>query len=79
MYEYNQKELEEGWGIEDTGECPICKSKRISIIRTYQVWEERNLKSNRLIEKDTNLSPYAIVFVQYKCRKCGWISISFDA
>ena len=80
----NEKELIEalleGWGIEDKVEiiCPNCGSKRISRIDTYQIWQEINLSSGRILNKRNKLSPYCRVFHTYKCRKCEWQSINFD-
>lgn len=52
--------------------CPKCHSKRLSILKIYQITEEVNLKSGRrLSKKDKN--PF-LFYHQYKCRKCGWIS-----
>lgn len=74
-----QKELE-GWNVEETKQCPVCKSKRISHINTYQVTEEINLSSGKRLNKIklNCLTPYSRVFNNYMCRKCGWQSIIFD-
>lgn len=74
-----KRELE-GWNIEETKKCPMCGSKRISHINTYQVVEEVNLSSGRRLNKIKlkRLTPYSRVFNNYMCRKCGWQSIQFD-
>lgn len=68
----------DGFFIEETKQCPKCNSKRISIINTYQIWTEQNLSSGRIINKNTNITPFGRVFHNYLCRKCGWQSINFD-
>jgi len=45
---------------------------------TYQVTQEVNISSGRIIKKNTNLTPFGRVFNCYLCRKCGWKSITFD-
>lgn len=74
-----RKEIE-GWNIEETKRCPVCGSKRITHVNTYQVVEEINLSSGRRLNKLTSklLTPYSRVFNNYLCRKCGWQSIIFD-
>lgn len=78
--EYRRKRELEGWNIEETQQCPVCGSKRISHINTYQVIEEVNLSSGRRLNKINlhHLTPYGRVFNSYICRKCGWQSIQFD-
>lgn len=80
MDEKRRKEQLEGWEIEDTKKCPVCGSKRISHINTYQVLEEINLSSGKRLNKIklSDLTPYSRVFNNYLCRKCGWQSIQFD-
>lgn len=67
----------EGYYIEQTNQCPKCKSKRISKLNTYQILEEINLSSEKRLSK-SKLSPYSRMFHNYLCRKCGWQSITFD-
>jgi predicted Zn-ribbon and HTH transcriptional regulator len=55
--------------------CPACNSDKISILQTRQVIWEVNLSTDKLIRKEKD---GAIEFWQYKCRKCGWISESFQ-
>lgn len=55
--------------------CPECNSDKISILETRQVSWERNLSTGKIIRKDKS---GAIEFWHYKCRKCGWISESFQ-
>lgn len=70
----------DGWDIEEGNSniCPKCKSKRISQINTYQVSEEINLSSGRVLYKDKKMTRYGRVFHSYLCRKCGWQSITLD-
>ena len=68
----------EGFFIEEERKCPVCKSKKISILETFQVWQERKLNGKKIYDKNTSLTPYERVFHSYKCRKCGWESVNFD-
>lgn len=67
-----------GYYIEETGKCPKCGSKKISILETFQVWHERKMNGAKIYDKDYNKTPFGRVFHSYKCRKCGWESINFD-
>lgn len=75
-----EKEIrEQGYYLEEENfKCPICNSKRISIIETFQVWQERNLNGKKIYNKNYNRTPYGRIFHSYKCRKCGWDSVNFD-
>lgn len=68
----------EGYFIEEEKKCPVCKSKKISILETFQVWQERKMDSKKIYNKNISLTPFGRVFHSYKCRKCGWESINFD-
>ena len=68
----------DGYDIEIDKKCPKCNSKRISIINTYQVWTEENLSTGKILSKKTSLTPSGRVFHNYKCRRCNWVSITFD-
>jgi len=78
--DYQKQREIEGWNIEDTKCCPICGSKRITHVNTYQVVEKINLTSGRRLNKVNlkTLTPYNRAFNNYLCRKCGWQSIIFD-
>lgn len=78
MNEEREEMEKEGYFIEETNKCPLCNSKRISKINTYQVYTEVNLSSGKILKKNTTLTPFGRVFHNYKCRKCGWISVTFD-
>ena len=67
-----------GFYIVETGKCPKCGSKKISIFETFQVWHERKMNGTKIYDKDYNKTPFGRVFHSYKCRKCGWESINFD-
>lgn len=68
----------EGFFIEEEKKCPVCKSKKLSILETFQVWQERKLNGKKIYNKNISLTPYGKVFHSYKCRKCGWKSVNFD-
>lgn len=68
----------QGFFIEETKKCPRCKSKKISVLETFQVWHERKMNGAKIYNKDYNKTPFGRVFHSYKCRKCGWESINFD-
>ena len=68
----------QGFNIEIDKRCPVCKSKQISIMETFQVWQERKIGGKKIYDKDYNTTPFSRVFHSYKCRKCGWESINFD-
>lgn len=68
----------QGFFIETDKECPRCKSKKISVIETFQVWQERRMEGKKIYNKYYRRTPYNRVFHSYKCRKCDWESINFD-
>lgn len=68
----------QGFDIEIDEKCPKCGSKKISILETFQVWQERKMFGKKVYDKNYNRTPYSRVFHSYKCRKCGWESINFD-
>lgn len=70
----------QGCYIEDEEKvvCPICESKRISIIETFQIWHERNLNGTKIYSKSYSKTPFGRVFHSFKCRRCNWESENFD-
>ena len=77
--EKEEKEMKlQGFYIETDKKCPKCKSKKISIIETFQVYQERKMGGKKIYDKDYKRTPFSRVFHSYKCRKCGWQSINFD-
>lgn len=47
----------EGYFIEEKKKCPICKSKKISILETFQVWQERKMDGKKIYDKNISLTP----------------------
>ena len=76
--EKDKEMREQGYYIEEEKRCPLCNSKQISILETFQVWQERKMDGVKIYEKNYNRTPYGRVFHSYKCRKCGWQSRNFD-
>ena len=76
--ELDEEIRKQGYFMEEEKRCPICNSKRISKIETFQVWTIKNLSSGKIIDRNTQLSPYGRVFHSYKCRKCGWESVNMN-
>lgn len=68
----------QGYDIEIDEKCPKCGSKKISILETFQVYQERKMGGKKIYYKDYNKTPFNRVFHSYKCRKCGWESRNFD-
>lgn len=75
MTEKNMKE--EGYFIEEEKKCPLCGSKKIYILETFQVWQEREMDGKKIYNKNISLTPFGRVFHSYKCRKCGWEKYKF--
>lgn len=63
----------------DKAKCPTCGSEKISEIATYQCNIERNIKTGKVLSKDTIDRGGTIDFWQYKCRECGWKSECFTS
>ena len=44
----------EGYFIGEEKKCPVCKSKKISILETFQVWQERKMDGKKIYNKNIN-------------------------
>lgn len=67
----DKKKFEEIQYVEQTNQCPKCKSNKISICKGVEFSIEENMSTGNVLRRSKSGTT---TFWVYKCRSCNWES-----
>lgn len=67
----DDKKFEEIQYVEQTNQCPKCKSNKITIHKGVEFSVEENMATGKILRRSKSGTT---TFWVYKCRSCDWVS-----